>query len=190
MVTSAQGDDVLIGFTAIAKRLGVGSRSTVYAYTLLERDPLTLHQFRRSVWQRAAHVEEWRLRHRDGVKAELPRLVGVRAIASFIGRGATVAKVLAWSKQARDPLPLFTVRGGEVVAFESAVRDWCLREDRIYAAGEREGGEGEKSAGDLVEIAPSIRASLGADGGTITPSAPRPSAAPPGPFEDTPASAG
>jgi hypothetical protein len=116
-----------VGLTAITARLRVGSRATIWAYTRLERDPLTLRRFVRRVWQRTAHLDEWRERHLHGPAAQLPRLQGLRTIGEFVGRGTTIAQLLGWARRTRDPLPLF----GDEVVFESALRDWCFRHDQI-----------------------------------------------------------
>lgn len=145
----------VVGLAAITARLRVGSRNTVRLYTLLPRDPLTLHRFLRKVWQRGQHLDEWRIRHVDGPAAKLPRLTGLRQIGEFVGRGVTPAQLLGWSKRERDPLPLFTV-SGDVVAFESALRDWCFRHDavqRFPVAAAAEGRIGRR----LVERAKSAR---------------------------------
>ena len=149
----------VVGLTAITARLHVGSRVTVWAYTRLPRDPLTLHRFHRRVWQRAVHLDEWRERHYLGADAQLPRLRGLAAIAAFVGRGTTVAQVAGWSRRERDPLPLFD---GDAV-FESALRDWCFRHDRIYLAehgargrSERRSHDGAKSPGNQGDLVVAI----------------------------------
>lgn len=150
----------VVGLAAITARLRVGSRVTVWAYTRLERDPLRLRRFLRRVWQRAQHLDEWRERHQLGAQAQLPKLVGLRQLQAFVGRGVTEAQLLGWSRRERDPLPLFTV-GADVVAFESAVRDWCFAHDRPCAedaAGrsERRLVRREKSTGNQAVLASSI----------------------------------
>lgn len=160
MTQPAQPSPDVVGLAAITARLRVGSRVTVWAYTRLERDPLRLRRFLRRVWQRGAHLDEWNERRLHGAQANLPKLVGMRALQAFVGRGVTEAQLLGWSRRARDPLPLLMV-GGDVVAFESAVRDWCFAHDRSCAPDdngriERRSVGARKSAGNQADLSASI----------------------------------
>lgn len=115
------------GWSLIAKRLGVGSVSTVKAYARLRVDPLPVVMVRGVPAIPERHVDEWSARRNGGVMrdgASLERIEGVAAIGARIESASNT--VMRLSRLRDDPLPIYGRKGARWT-YETAIRDWNMR---------------------------------------------------------------